>query len=164
MLYLRKMKGQCINCLARDHNVASCRDPTRCWHCRRFGHTSRECLSSNSVQLLNSRPYLIPGAASSPPHIARDVDAMVDDSLLIEHSTPSTTYERMMDLMLLEAHLMNQRPDMEGDSSIPPLANLTPHVINHHHSTEDILTPALSRSEAEQLVGHELIKALRDFK
>jgi hypothetical protein len=45
--------------------------------------------------------------ASAPPHIARDVGAMVDDRLLFEQSTMSTTYERMMDPMLLEVLLMN---------------------------------------------------------
>jgi hypothetical protein len=45
--------------------------------------------------------------ASAPPHIARDVGAMVDDRLIFEQSTMSTTYERMMDPMLLEVLLMN---------------------------------------------------------
>jgi hypothetical protein len=70
----------------------------------------------------------------------------------------------MMDMMLLENLLMNQMHDMEGDSSIAPSTDSTPHVINHHPFTEDILTPVLPRSEVEQLFGHELIKALRDFK
>jgi hypothetical protein len=109
-------------------------------------------------------PLSYSGGASALPHIVRDVDAMVDDNLLFRHSTPSTTYERMMDPMLLEALLMNQRRDMEEDSSILPSADSTPHVINHHPSPEDISTSALPRSEAEQLVCQELIKALRDFK
>jgi hypothetical protein len=39
--------------------------------------------------------------ASAPPHIPRDVGVMVNDSLLFEHNTPSTTYEKRFDLMLL---------------------------------------------------------------
>jgi hypothetical protein len=50
----------------------------------------------------------------APPHIARNVGVMVDDNLRFGHSTPSTTYERMKDLMLLEAHLMNQRHEHGG--------------------------------------------------
>jgi hypothetical protein len=118
------------------------------------------------VQLSNScMCHIIGGGdASAQSHIARDADAMVDDNLLFGHSTPLTTYERMMDPMLLEVFLMNQRRNMEGDFSISLSADSTMQVINDHPSTEDILTPVLPRGEAEQLVDHELIKALRDFK
>jgi hypothetical protein len=102
--------------------------------------------------------------ASTPPHIPRDVSVIVDNSLLFEHSTPSTTYEKRFDPMLLEALLMNQRCDIEGGSSTPPSTDLTPQVVRHHPSTEDTLTPMLLRSESEQLVGQEFIKALSDFK
>jgi hypothetical protein len=104
------------------------------------------------------------GDASTSPHIVKDDCAMVDDSLLFGHSTTSITYERMMDPMLLESHLMAQRHDTEVGSSTPLSSNLNPRLVNHHPSTEDITTPMLLRSEAQQLVGHELIKALDDFK
>lgn len=43
--YLAKIKGRCFNCLALDHLVAHCRDPTRCWSCWRSGHISSRCPS-----------------------------------------------------------------------------------------------------------------------
>lgn len=43
--YLRWMKGRCFNCLARDHKVASCQFPTRCWVCRESWHISYKCPS-----------------------------------------------------------------------------------------------------------------------
>jgi hypothetical protein len=157
-LYLRKMKGLYFKCLSQNHKVASCRDPTKCWCCRRFGHTSTECIPSSSAQPSNL------GDASTPPHIVRDDNALVDDNLLFGHSTTSTTYERMMDPMLLEARLMDQRRDTEGGSSTPLSTDSIPRVVNHHPSTKDIPTPMLLRSEAEQLIGHELINVLDDFK
>lgn len=42
-IYLSKMRGRCFNCLARDHRVARCRDPTKCWLCFRSGHISSRC-------------------------------------------------------------------------------------------------------------------------
>jgi hypothetical protein len=55
------------------------------------------------VQPPNSHPCLNSGEASTPPHIARDVGAMVDEMLLFRHNTSLPTYERRLDLMLLEA-------------------------------------------------------------
>jgi hypothetical protein len=63
---------------------------------------------------------VVASSCIAPPHIARDISVMVDNSLLFEHSIPSTTYKRMMDSMLFDALLMNQRHDMEGYSSTPP--------------------------------------------
>jgi hypothetical protein len=89
---------------------------------------------------------------------------MVDDIILFGHNTSSTTYERMMDPMLLEAGLMDLRRDTKGGSSTPLSTVSTLRVVNHHPSTEVITTPMLLRSEAEQRVRHELIKVLGDFK
>jgi hypothetical protein len=129
-LYLRKMKGLCFNYLVRNHKIASCCDPTRCWRCR----PSSSAQPPNNCSCLNSRDVL------APPHNARDIGAMIDDNLLFRCSTSSTTYERRFNLMLLEALLMNQRRDIEGGSSTPPSTDLTLQVTRHHTSTEDILT------------------------
>jgi hypothetical protein len=83
---------------------------------------------------------------------------MVDDTLLSMCSPPETTYEGSMDPMLLEALLINQRPDKVGSASTTPCA------VNLHTSTGIIHCPMLLRSEVEKLVGQELIKALSDFK
>jgi hypothetical protein len=147
-MYLRKMKGLCFNCLAQDHKVASCLDPTRCWRCHRFSHTSTECRPRSFTQPPSSCPCLNSADASAPPHIARDVGAMIADILLFGHNTSSTTYERRFDSMLHEALLMNQRYDITGGSSTPPLTDLTSQVVSHHPFTEGITTSVLLRSEA----------------
>jgi hypothetical protein len=162
--YLRKMKGLCFKCLGRDHKVASCHDPTRYWRCRQFGHTSAECHPSSSLRHSISHPFLNLRDVSAPSQIIEDVGDVVDDNLLFRYSTSSTSYERRLDLMLLEALLMNQRYDIEGGSSTPPSTDSTPQVIRHHASTEDILTPVVLRSKAEQLIGQELIKVLSGNK
>lgn len=41
--YKRWLAGRCYRCLAKSHRVAQCRDPVRCWGCRRNGHTLRSC-------------------------------------------------------------------------------------------------------------------------
>jgi hypothetical protein len=43
--YLRKVEGRCFNCFARDHRIADCRDPIKCWRCHCSGHISTRCLS-----------------------------------------------------------------------------------------------------------------------
>jgi hypothetical protein len=70
----------------------------------------------------------------------------------------SPSGERMMNPMLLEARLMFQRQDIEGDTSTPSC------VVNHHLSTEESHFSVLLLSEAEQLVRLEFIKDLSDFK
>ena len=35
--------GRCYRCLARNHQVSSCRDSFRCIRCRRPGHKERQC-------------------------------------------------------------------------------------------------------------------------
>jgi hypothetical protein len=89
---------------------------------------------------------------------------MVDGNLLFGYSTSSMTYKRRLDPMLLKALLMNQRCDIEGGASTPPSTDSTPQVARHDASTEDIPSPVVLRSEGEQLVGQELIKALSDYK
>jgi hypothetical protein len=49
------------------------------------------------------------------------------------------------------------------DTSDPSTGSIL-RVVNHHPSTYDIPTLVLFRSEAEQVVEHELIKSLSDFK
>lgn len=37
--------GRCLRCLAQDHKIADCRDPPRCYICKRSGHISSGCPS-----------------------------------------------------------------------------------------------------------------------
>ncbi len=38
-----KLGRRCYKCLARDHFVAACRDPVRCFVCGNFGHRASQC-------------------------------------------------------------------------------------------------------------------------
>jgi hypothetical protein len=154
-LYLHKMKGLCFNCLAQDHKVTSCRDPTRCWRCRQFGHTFVEC---SSTQAPNTKHSHFSKGAPAPPLIELDIGSLVDDILPLMCSPPPASSETAMDPMLFEALLIGQRSDVErGTSTHSCVANQNP-------SDGEIDSPVLLRSEAEQLVGQELIKTLSDFK
>jgi hypothetical protein len=42
--FKEKLVGRCFNCLALDHKRAHCRDPVKCWKCKRLGHTSAGCV------------------------------------------------------------------------------------------------------------------------
>ncbi|CAL5044604.1 unnamed protein product [Urochloa decumbens] len=58
LAFKRWARGRCYRCLARGHEVSSCRGSFRCIHCRRTGHRERQC------------PFRCPLAASclrSPP-------------------------------------------------------------------------------------------------
>jgi hypothetical protein len=46
----------------------------------------------------------------------------------------------------------------------PPLLAISPDLSSLLPSVEDIQTPMVFQSEEEQLVGHKLFKALRNFK
>jgi hypothetical protein len=48
--FFKRMKGLCFNCLAKDHKVVSCHNPSKCWRCRRYDHISTDCPSRRSKQ------------------------------------------------------------------------------------------------------------------
>jgi hypothetical protein len=43
-------RGCCFNCLPRDHNRALCRDPSKCWKCKKSDHISSSCSKSLSTK------------------------------------------------------------------------------------------------------------------
>jgi hypothetical protein len=49
-----KLKGHCFHCFAKDHRHSHCRDPSRCWRCKKSGHISSSC-----PRLFASHPILI---------------------------------------------------------------------------------------------------------
>jgi hypothetical protein len=116
------MKGLCFNCLARDHMVASCRSPTRCWRWRQFEHTSAKCLPRSSGQPSISYTHNSQGVPS-PPHIASFTDTIVGDNLLMSRPPPSPC-ERLEDPMLHETLLMDQRIDIEGGTPTPSVLSV----------------------------------------
>nr|TKW02061.1 hypothetical protein SEVIR_8G220100v2 [Setaria viridis] len=46
----------CFMCLARDHRATACRDPIRCFRCRRSGHTERNCKAPRPYASVHHRP------------------------------------------------------------------------------------------------------------
>jgi hypothetical protein len=73
-------------------------------------------------------------------------------------------HERLPDPILLDAFLINQKSNVGGSSS-PPSSIATPQRnVNLHPLTKEIQARELPQSEAEQLVGQELIKTLDNFK
>jgi hypothetical protein len=104
----KRMKGLCFICVARDHKITFCHDPTRCWRCRQFNHTSSKCRSSSPEQSLSGLPDLNLGSAPTPTHNSRDTDTTIDNNLLhIAHNSHITICERLLGLMLLEPLLIN---------------------------------------------------------
>jgi hypothetical protein len=57
----------------------------------------------------NSRWCHASGGTPTLTHFDRDTGVMVDNILLFMRSPSAISYERIMDPMLLETHLMNQR-------------------------------------------------------
>jgi hypothetical protein len=60
--------------------------------------------------------------------------------------------------MLIETLLISQRPDVERRTSTPMC------VASRYPLAEEIHSPVMLRSEAEQLIGQELINTLSVFK
>ncbi|RLN19787.1 hypothetical protein C2845_PM02G43310 [Panicum miliaceum] len=48
--FLNHMHGRCFRCLARDHKVAVCRDPPKCFYCSRSGHLYKTCPARRKLQ------------------------------------------------------------------------------------------------------------------
>ncbi|TVU34994.1 hypothetical protein EJB05_16856, partial [Eragrostis curvula] len=80
--YLAKMRGRCFNCLARDHQVAQCRDPTKCWCCRRSGHISYRCPTRRETageKASSQQGQFMPGRSPSSTVIWMDQRHRRDD-------------------------------------------------------------------------------------
>jgi ureidoglycolate hydrolase len=74
---------------------------------------------------------------------------------------------RKAELISVMAEQMAKEPlEMNtGSGSFTPLSSTRSLcVVDHLPPTEDIQTPITFRSEVEQLIGYELIKALSNFK
>jgi hypothetical protein len=69
-----KAAGCCFNCLASDHQVAQCRDFSRCWKCRKFGHISSSCSKTPSTAKRSpgSQPWVAKAPPSSSSHLGSE--------------------------------------------------------------------------------------------
>jgi hypothetical protein len=73
----------------------------------------------------------------------RDIGGMIDDIIPLMCSPPLTSDEKMMDLMLIEALLIGQRPETKGGTSTSSCA------ASGQPSVEEIHYAMLLRSEAD---------------
>jgi hypothetical protein len=105
-IYLSKLQGKCFNCLASDHRVAQCRNPTKCLVCPRSGHISYGCPSRRSTSC-SSRHRFSPSSnpiSPSPSHSLADV-TLLDLLLVAMKPPPIQLSEHAEDPMRLEAEL-----------------------------------------------------------
>jgi hypothetical protein len=73
--------GHYFNCFARDHHAAQCRDPYRCWKCKKIGHvlshykkftslfplgSSNKDIGHSTFQAQESSLVLYPSSPSCP--------------------------------------------------------------------------------------------------
>jgi hypothetical protein len=183
--YLTAVEGRCLNCLSPSHRRADHHVPTHCFNCHGFLHHLRDCkhpqkspaflgaseAACDTYSPLRGRgkgTYRAPELASydassffepnlvlpvsSVCFIPRSWDPMVED-VALGASVGALFHSCQEDAVGMVEQLANTPPSVMS----PCLSNLLP-------SVEDIHTLVLFKSEDEQLVGHELIKALRSFK
>jgi hypothetical protein len=105
-IYLSKLQGKCFNCLASNHWVSQCRNPTKCLVCPRSGHISYGCPSRRSASC-SSRHRFSPSSnpiSPSPSHSLADV-TLLDLLLVAMKPPPIQLSEHAEDPMRLEAEL-----------------------------------------------------------
>jgi hypothetical protein len=86
------LRGKCFNCLASDHLVAQCRDPTKCWNCKRYGHIAARC--NRKVTGEGRRPDNISMRScsyASPPHSKKQSHNIKPSWSVLVHSLPFQT-------------------------------------------------------------------------
>lgn len=71
--FRKETEGRCFNCLAKDHRVAECRDPTRCVRCYRSSHKAVVCKSLKRSQphTTSHRPQNKPQLGEQQSHYTR---------------------------------------------------------------------------------------------
>jgi hypothetical protein len=57
-----KIHGRCYRCLALEHRVVQCREPVRCWKCKKFSHIALHCSRGRVSSKLGSRVTLSPSS------------------------------------------------------------------------------------------------------
>ncbi|KAG1371700.1 hypothetical protein COCNU_16G007940 [Cocos nucifera] len=72
-------KGVCFKCGGSDHLEANCREPLRCFRCRKFGHSARTCKASRNSTTSSLKAMLNPGSSpsSSNQHRPSSIKAFI---------------------------------------------------------------------------------------
>jgi hypothetical protein len=183
--YLAATVGRCLNCLSSSCRRADCRLPTRCFNCHGFQHHLRDCM------LPRNSPAVLWGGGSEASYDTLPSLGDKDTSSALESSLSNASsflefdhiffvssvysFPRSCDPMVEEAALgasvgtpcrscNEEVVSMVEQPTNPPPTTLSLCLSNLLLPIEDIQTPVMFRSEDEQLAGHELIKALRNFK
>jgi hypothetical protein len=107
------MKGHCFNYLARDHKVAMCRSPTKCWSCRRSGHISTGCPSRKTFNFNHHAHFTHQLAGNKQPD-----EASSELLLWTVASHLVQLQESAEDPMLLEAELACSQQEANHDKMV----------------------------------------------
>lgn len=88
------MEGKCFRCLQTDHKVASCRNPLRCWSCRKIGHEALNCPTRGEGHKSRAtRPPILPSPVDFPPLVT-------SASISLKPTAPSSSTMSAMDELL----------------------------------------------------------------
>jgi hypothetical protein len=90
--YLSKMKGLCFNCLVRNHQVAACWDPTRCWRCHRSCHISTCAPRGHNIASTCATIILSPYLAAPPITAIQIPDSYRHTTLVAPPPLSTTTF------------------------------------------------------------------------
>jgi hypothetical protein len=119
--FFRATAGKCFNCLARDLRAVDCRDPVRCFRCRRSGHRERHCREKQR-QPPSAPPPPPPQAGSHGDHgreaRERDPDAQMRERLERDRAprrAPEERRRRAAAAMSIGPYTPDRRED--GDNS-----------------------------------------------
>nr|TKW05757.1 hypothetical protein SEVIR_7G197400v2 [Setaria viridis] len=91
LAFKRVTAGRCFRCLASDHLASVCRDPVRCFWCRRFGHRERACRAARKQpppppQRSKRTSLTTASMAIGDPHTQLEVETVfVSSSFHLEH-------------------------------------------------------------------------------
>jgi hypothetical protein len=116
--YLGKVRGLCFNCLAPGHQVASCRDPTRCWFCHHSSHISTECPSCKGNKPTNPSKSMF----LSSNHHTRSLHHQLC-------SQPDKLVEMMLHPRMLEAVKDNKIDPMCEEAGLVLLSNIKKSIV-----------------------------------
>jgi hypothetical protein len=181
--YLTAMKGRCLNCLSSSHKRVDYCLPTCCFNCHGLRHHLQDYkrprksstalrdseASHGTLSSLGDR-----GTSSALESAPSEASSFLEPDHIFSRSSVCFI-SRSWDPMVAEAALgasagvsflscQEEVVGMVEQLAYPPLAAMSPDLSSLLPSVEDMQTPMVFRSEEEQLVGHKLFKALRNFK
>ncbi|EEE64136.1 hypothetical protein OsJ_18968 [Oryza sativa Japonica Group] len=150
------LHGKCFRCFASDHQAAACRDPIRCYTCRRSGHISFRC-PNKSKQPIHSRltfPKQAPSIQSRlifPPLPSKNQQQPTT-------TRPGSVFHRLHKPAVTMDHipgLPNQRPAV-GYATVP-MTELMQHELERLHYHGALISAEV---EGQETSPREVARAL----